>query len=1377
MSHTHRWSYFYVPGDAYRYCACGAAETVSPDGEHGPVPEKDQGFVKRHIERLEKSAESLKKKTLGPFTFEIDRPKGTTKEWPGGKSFTYPVDYGFFPKLTGEDGEGLDAFVGDNPDGHLESFQKLKPNKDGKLVADETKYLLGVNDRQRETIYRLYGREINARRVYDSWKAVERSLERFEKEAAETEETPVWKEDARDAAGVAIAGLGAHSLAHGATENLLGAQKFYHGTGDAAAAAIRRDGLLASMGGNPNGSASLSGVQSYVKNSKGHVHIGTGFSGAQAARGYASLVDAKERNPLLSSQDALSAYLRGMGPGHKGTVLQGAAPYEWIASNFSPDPDSGGSSAALKGQVDIGASHISDGAVGLRDLYKNRAPDLLGYVKRNPRRVAYGGLMAGGSLAALYAAYRLGKSIYDRHREEPPGELGEKLGFAKTARVPSNVKQYRRALQMLMQQDHDFHGTHAMPGPVMTGKIKGGRRDMYRTGGKAYFARGFPDMDYFDPETGRDGGFAIPRDQMDAVGGTVIPQTKNYPIPYSAAHNVPLQRGATVLATNPKAETWVNGAQRKFHLRRIDAKPLYLAMATVRGDASTGEAQHLLKGLDGPYVPADVISQPATGPSALAAVRRTPWERRNRVTILPDSGVAPPITTSVAPVTSPTEYLTRRNAVIAGGTLASAAALYGVHRWLRSRRENEQQEKAAEAPADLSHLVGSSSYYLSRAADFRRRHPELRAPEYYYDYGDRYVHRFENELRPRLTPEGQAWFDKTKHGLQAAIEQKRVEDPEGFDALERNPSAFHRFAYDSHGPVYLNSGIRQLSLKDLSRVARTPDIKDVVNRDGLRLVGQIMNPFKKVAAVPETAPESEQPQQPPQKSWLRRNAVPIAGLTTAAVAAPLIYRHLRKQRLSNDPAMRAIQEASGGRFGRVIEGRQEASSAPRRWLDRLIYSGGGDVHYQDNLIEAARKSGKVPQVDGALLHNTPGKQFAQGSTNLIANRESDVVSSIFDNGNKWQEYQIFDQIAPGAMGKTENVADILSEMGYNLGARNPRERAQQVEAFRREMANNGGRRREVLERLQGKLKDRFGSGFLLKDIDAAATGGKFPSEAHNFTDLVNEDSPAAKTLINAIKDPRSVIAQEKLPLAQGSWLDRQFAKIRGLPSTQEVRVHVMNGAVAPDLTVPRFSPTMWLTGRKKMRGADQYVRDLLAQMPEEIRNGTYAMDIAPIQGGGFKLIESNPGYRSGFLSPGNHPLIGPLLHKQFTGRHSQTVSGLGAGAGALGAGAVATGATRYLQKRKHPEAPEPPPSATPAQKLGFTLHGVKTAGAFDALNWVPSPYQGRVQSPQEIIYAARSTPALAATQENLRLLQVAQDPYGTGAPTQGVSHHHRRHHH
>lgn len=117
------------------------------------------------------------RKTHGGVSFVIDRPKGYTKHWPD-KSFTYPCDYGYFPGLKGEDGEGLDAFVGDDTDGHYESFQKL--TSDAPPVLDETKFLVGVNTADREKIYALYGNEIHARRIYRGMSELKAALEKFE---------------------------------------------------------------------------------------------------------------------------------------------------------------------------------------------------------------------------------------------------------------------------------------------------------------------------------------------------------------------------------------------------------------------------------------------------------------------------------------------------------------------------------------------------------------------------------------------------------------------------------------------------------------------------------------------------------------------------------------------------------------------------------------------------------------------------------------------------------------------------------------------------------------------------------------------------------------------------------------------------------------------------------------------------------------------------------------------------------------------------------------------------------------------------------------------------------------------------------------------
>jgi len=109
--------------------------------------------------------------------FIIDRPKGYVKKWPGGKSFQYPCDYGYFPRLKGEDNEGLDAFVGDDPNGHYECFQKL--TSDLKSL-DETKFLVGVSDRDREIIYKLYGPEVHARRIFRDMDHLKGALGKFE---------------------------------------------------------------------------------------------------------------------------------------------------------------------------------------------------------------------------------------------------------------------------------------------------------------------------------------------------------------------------------------------------------------------------------------------------------------------------------------------------------------------------------------------------------------------------------------------------------------------------------------------------------------------------------------------------------------------------------------------------------------------------------------------------------------------------------------------------------------------------------------------------------------------------------------------------------------------------------------------------------------------------------------------------------------------------------------------------------------------------------------------------------------------------------------------------------------------------------------------
>ena len=117
---------------------------------------------------------ALESKNFGPFKFKIDRPKGFVKTWkqPDGseKKYTYPVDYGYLIGHTGEDKEGLDFFVGDDPSAPIESYMKLFP--DGS--EDETKFMIGLTSDERKKVMSLYkkGELIDHRKYKDVYELV-----------------------------------------------------------------------------------------------------------------------------------------------------------------------------------------------------------------------------------------------------------------------------------------------------------------------------------------------------------------------------------------------------------------------------------------------------------------------------------------------------------------------------------------------------------------------------------------------------------------------------------------------------------------------------------------------------------------------------------------------------------------------------------------------------------------------------------------------------------------------------------------------------------------------------------------------------------------------------------------------------------------------------------------------------------------------------------------------------------------------------------------------------------------------------------------------------------------------------------------------------
>ncbi len=156
----------------------------------------------------------------------------------------------------------------------------------------------------------------------------------------------------------------------------------------------------------------------------------------------------------------------------------------------------------------------------------------------------------------------------------------------------------------------------------------------------------------------------------------------------------------------------------------------------------------------------------------------------------------------------------------------------------RTRTATARTASARNLPAEVP--TGTVDYYRRRHDDFVRRNPGVTPPAYYLEYGQKYLERFNNLGPGELSPKGLEWRDKTLKALQEAIEAKRMEDPVAFAQLERDPEAFKRFCYDTHSHAYVQSGLFKLPAQDLLAIATTPDFKDLLTRDGLRQVGDVL---------------------------------------------------------------------------------------------------------------------------------------------------------------------------------------------------------------------------------------------------------------------------------------------------------------------------------------------------------------------------------------------------------------------------------------------------------------------------------------------------------------------------------------------------------
>ena len=151
-------------------------------------------------------------------------------------------------------------------------------------------------------------------------------------------------------------------------------------------------------------------------------------------------------------------------------------------------------------------------------------------------------------------------------------------------------------------------------------------------------------------------------------------------------------------------------------------------------------------------------------------------------------------------------------------------------------------------PSNLRHLIGTDEYYLARKFDFELRHPGKDAPDYYENYGNVYLHKFRYETKNSLSEKGKEWLEKTLTNLQEAIEN-RIESDElnknNKIHIENDSVAFKEFAFSTHAEAYERAGLFDLPIEDWTFIVATPYLKDLVLKEGLAQILDIMKRFVK----------------------------------------------------------------------------------------------------------------------------------------------------------------------------------------------------------------------------------------------------------------------------------------------------------------------------------------------------------------------------------------------------------------------------------------------------------------------------------------------------------------------------------------------------
>jgi hypothetical protein len=412
-------------------------------------------------------------------------------------------------------------------------------------------------------------------------------------------------------------------------------------------------------------------------------------------------------------------------------------------------------------------------------------------------------------------------------------------------------------------------------------------------------------------------------------------------------------------------------------------------------------------------------------------------------------------------------------------------------------------------------------------------------------------------------------------------------------------------------------------------------------------------------------------------SALRRYAPLLAGLGLGGLG----YGLSRTRFLSNNPVLRKIQESTGKNLLRTpwdLVGPKQYEKLP--WREKLLRR---LQHGPEVALARGKKGYKIPKKLQEKLRSGDTSIFDYGYQEPVAGKfpgwtpeatklkwgrsRKGLKSPEFED--KLYEMLVLKKHAPKAGIRSEAIEDVIKRNKIKVTPEN---------------------REESLRQLQEILRKEYPKGFFIKPrAFDASSAGKFPTEKSDFAELAqqweglrptylkNEEAVRAAQAAGKAVDvnkavwavrgqkgyagrvfddlsKKNLMVQEKIPIKMHSkQVAKEMKRIGDFPGTKEYRVHMIGGEPVKGLSTPRYytgNPVTFTREYMDAQNAATWGKKELSRLPAKYRGVPMALDVAPLEGGGYKILEMNPGMASGMIEV--NPIGGQHLYKHLTGRYT-----------------------------------------------------------------------------------------------------------------------------